>query len=364
VMEYVDGASLRALLTRARQQRERTDVRLICRLLSHVAEALAAVHAAVDPVTKQPLELVHRDVSPENILLSRQGAVKLADFGIARASTEVSTTSPDVVRGKLRYLAPEQLQRGHLGPAIDVWALGVTLFEALTLRRPFPEDNEGQTVHAIIQGEVPALSTLRPDAPPELAAVLERCLRKDPAARYPHCHDLALDLERIASAGQGSVTAHFLGSWVERLAPPLQLTPVDAVTAAPPRVESPPLVEPRATGVLPVAAEPPADDAPRPSRQRWVLLAVGLALALTGAGLGARQLLTPRVKQRQVVVTSTPSGATVKQGTVVLGQTPWAGDLPLEQAVELEVSAPGFAPQRRSLAPGELAPVDVQLKRR
>jgi serine/threonine-protein kinase len=376
VMEHVEGASLRTLLRAAAEHHERPDARLICRVFSQVAEALAAVHTATEPSTGRPLDLVHRDVSPENVLLSRQGAVKLADFGIARAMNEVSTTSPDVVRGKLRYLAPEQVLAEPLGPAIDVWALGVSLYEALTLRRPFPEDNEGQTVHAIVNGDFPPLESLRRDLPPELVTVVARCLRREPSARYPDCQDLALDLERIASAGASSLTARVIGNWVERLAPPDELKPLSPERA--------PLATPQPSQEVPIAstgrevtlepgpalelatppAEPRVDPLPLPSRARWPLVVGIFAVLVLVGGVAWRQRgAIQQSAQRQVLVTSTPPGATVKYGTQVLGTTPWAGDLPASHEVVLEVSAPGFQTSRQTLAPGEVAPIAVTLKR-
>lgn len=434
VMEHVEGASLRTLLREATRLDERPDARLICRIFSQVAEGLAAVHSAVEPATGRPLDLVHRDVSPENVLLSRQGAVKLADFGIARAMNEVSTTSPDVVRGKLRYLAPEQVLGEPLSPAIDVWSLGVSLYEALALRRPFPEGNEGQTVHAIVHAEFPPLESLRDDLPPELLAVVSRCLRRQPGSRYPDCQDLALDLERIASAGASSITTRVVGNWVERLAPPDELKPLPAAQLPTRAHQAAPLAQepaPHFADLAPVAKEelfdfsstsketaydarfggppapaveppaparapehtpsmghevmltpgpmldlnPPPQDLPgeplpeAPPRARWPLV-LGLAVVglLVAGSVGWKQRDVLRLggsssSQRQVLVTSTPPGATVKFGQTVLGTTPWAGDLPSQQAVELEVSAPGFQPAKRTLAPGDTASLDVTLKR-
>ena len=380
VMEHVEGASLRALLREAARLDERPDARLVSRIFSQVAEALAAVHTAVDPATSRPLDLVHRDVSPENVLLSRQGAVKLADFGIARAMNEVSTTSPDVVRGKLRYLAPEQVLGEPLSPAIDVWALGVSLYETLVLRRPFPEGNEGQTVHAIVHGEYPGLASLRSDLPPELIAVVSRCLRREPGGRYPDCQDLALELERIASAGASSITTRVIGNWVERLAPVAELQALaqpSAVTKASALERRSPVARPVSMGeeialeegpaleLNPVPTEPAPPAVPEVNRARWPLVLGLLGVALLVAGsIAFRARAPPPVPLRQVLVTSTPAGATVKYGETVLGKTPWAGDLPALHAVELEVSAPGFQAVKRTLLPGELAPVEVSLKKR
>jgi eukaryotic-like serine/threonine-protein kinase len=373
VMEHVEGASLRQLLTAAAVQNERPDTRLVCRIFSQVAEALAAVHSATDPATKGPLGLIHRDVSPENVLLSRQGAVKLADFGIARAMSEASTTNPDVVRGKLRYLAPEQILGGPLSPAVDVWAFGVSLYEALALRRPFPEENEGQTTYAIAHGEVIPLERLRGDLSFELLNIVARCLSPDPEKRYPDCQDLALELERVASAGDGSVTTRIIGNWVERLCPresarPLLPLPVELVVPAPVVAPQQPVHPPRSTppdlgtalstplAIQPtLTPEPASEVAAAPSRVMPMLIAA--VVALVALAVGGYWFA------RQVVVTSTPTGAVVVTGNRELGTTPWAGDLPLS-AVDVEVRAPGYAPMKKTLGPDDPPSLNVTLKRR
>ena len=379
VMEHVEGASLRSVLAAAAALDETPDARLISRIFSQLAEALAAVHSTVDPSTGDSLDLVHRDVSPDNVLLSRQGAVKLADFGIARAMNEVSLTGPDLVKGKLRYLCPEQLLHEPLSPAVDVWALGVSLYESLVLRRPFPEENEGQTVSAIIRGEFPPIESLRRDLPPELISVIGRCLRRDPAAR-PECQDLALELERIASAGASSITARVIGNWVERLSPPvlpMPLAPEVPNSPRPPEPVSRPqrsessvfrevTLEPGPELELAEREAAPEALAPEPRRRwPWVLAVVGAVAILSAGAFASRSRWgAARATQRQVLVTSTPPGATVKYGETVLGTTPWGGDLPSLHEVELELSAPGFQTAKRTLAAGGSTSLDVSLKKR
>ena len=385
VMEFVDGASLKKLLSVSASQHERPDPRLICRVFAQVAEALGAVHAAVDPQTKQPLSLVHRDVSPDNVLLSRHGAVKLADFGIARAMAEVSTTRPDTVRGKLRYMAPEQLLGLELSNAIDVWALGVSLYEALTLRRPFPEENEGATTFGIVNVKFPPLDSLRPELPRELVALVHRCLRAEPTERFPSCHDLALELERLASGGSSTVTTAVIGNWVDRLAPPVEVERLRAIAAPVPTetpAPSPPNPGQEHLGLMELASaatpappgltlreEPielmeqpaaplqPDEPAERETYRfplKWVLLAVGLAVLLGAATFG-RKWPTPKPPVRQVLITSSPNGATVRHSGRTLGTTPWAGDLPADLELELTLDAPGY--QTKKL---RLSPTDVQ----
>lgn len=219
-MEYVDGASLRELFKAAAARDERSDPRLVAWVFARVAEGLAAAHALVDPRTRQPLHLVHRDVSPDNVLVSRLGAVKVADFGIARAMVKAGTTRPDQMRGKLRYLSPEQILGEAPTLAVDVWAMGVCLYEALAGQRPFPEANEGQLVDAIARGLRPPLDALRPDVPRALVAVVDRCLEVDVARRMPDCQELALALHRAVSTSGPPITTAMVGGWVDRLVPP------------------------------------------------------------------------------------------------------------------------------------------------
>jgi hypothetical protein len=286
-----------------------------------------------------------------------------------------------VVRGKLRYLAPEQILGGPLSPAVDVWALGVSLYEALALRRPFPEENDGQTTHAIAHGEAIPLDRLRGDLSFELLNIVARCLSREPEKRYPHCQDLALELERVASAGDGSVTTRIIGNWVERLCPresarPLLPLPVALVVPAPVVAPQDPVLPPRSTppdfgtalstplAIQPLLTPEPAGEVPAaPSRMTQMLVAAVVALVALGAcGYWfATRRTSPAA--RQVVVTSTPTGAVVLTGNRELGTTPWAGDLPLG-VVDVEVRAPGYAPMKKTLGPDDPPSLNVTLKRR
>ena len=217
--------------------------------------------------------------------------------------------------------------------------------------------------------------------PMELCSLVDRCLAREPSRR-PHAQDLALELERVASGGASSITARVIGNWVERLAPAAQLFPLPAApppaapTPAPePRVPDPALAARFAPSPAPQLAPQPPPDVPselapsseEPPRARWPIAAVAVLLVLVLGGFGGRAWLyrrTENVGVRQVMVTSTPSGATVRYGGKVLGTTPWAGDLPALNEVELEISAPGFQPVRKMLPVGDTRPVEVSLKKR
>jgi serine/threonine-protein kinase len=140
VMELIDGASLRSVV-RAAVRGQRLDPRLIAKLMAQVCEGLHAAHELRDE-KGTPLNLVHRDISPENILLARSGAVKVADFGIARIEREVQLTTVDTFRGKIGYASPEQIMGERVTRQADVWAIGVTMFELLTGQKPFATETE------------------------------------------------------------------------------------------------------------------------------------------------------------------------------------------------------------------------------
>jgi serine/threonine protein kinase len=182
-MELVDGLSLAVLLRYSAALRRPLSLEAVAEIGVRLCAALDHAHTLRGP-EGEPLRIVHRDVSPHNVLISRDGAVKLIDFGIARAANRDSHTQAGHMRGKVSYAAPEQIAAGPVDSRTDVFSLGVLLFEAATLRRPFVADSEPAIVAAILEGRRHKLSELRPDAG-ELAEVIERAIRNDPASRWP-----------------------------------------------------------------------------------------------------------------------------------------------------------------------------------
>ncbi|HET7250134.1 MAG TPA: alpha/beta fold hydrolase [Gemmatimonadales bacterium] len=155
-----------------------------------VAEALAAAHAG---------KLVHRDVKPGNVLLTQDGRVKLVDFGLAKLREgNERLTETSAVMGTVRYMSPEQASGAELGPPSDVFSFGVLAYEMLTGLTPFARNSTVATLHAIVHDSLPALAQARPALSPELAAVVERCLLKDPERRFPNGSQLALALHHAS----------------------------------------------------------------------------------------------------------------------------------------------------------------------
>jgi serine/threonine-protein kinase len=156
---------------------------------------------------------VHRDVSPQNIIVGSDGVSRVLDFGVAKAAGRAQVTREGQIKGKLAYMSPEQI-RGNVDCRADVFAVAVCLWEALTGRRLHEGARDVDIVLRVMQGTFPKPSELRPDIPPELDAIIMRGLAPDPAKRYDNARDMALDLERRV----GLAPASEIGPWVERFA--------------------------------------------------------------------------------------------------------------------------------------------------
>ncbi|MCA9613742.1 MAG: serine/threonine protein kinase [Myxococcales bacterium] len=173
VMDFVDGLDLEHAL-----ERDELPLELALLVLEEVASALAYAHALADE--RGPLGLVHRDVSPSNVLLSVAGEVKLADFGIAKKTKLAETTRASIRRGKYAYMSPEQVAGRALGPASDQFGLGVAMVELLTGARPFDGESPVETMDRIREAATPVFL----DWPPDLEGIARRCLARAPEDRF------------------------------------------------------------------------------------------------------------------------------------------------------------------------------------
>ncbi|TMA90128.1 MAG: serine/threonine protein kinase [Deltaproteobacteria bacterium] len=205
-MEFIDGPSLRAVAKRARERGERLPIAEVVKIVSMAAAGLHYAHELADDGGK-PLGLVHRDISPDNILVHRNGVAKVVDFGIAKAANSSGTTRTGALKGKVAYMPPEQLRGDPLDRRADVFALGVVLYEMLAGQRPWEGDSDVSLIGRIMTEEPKPFATVRLDAPPGLIAVLDRALAKDREARYSSCHDLQADLEALLVSLGKTITA-------------------------------------------------------------------------------------------------------------------------------------------------------------
>lgn len=193
-MEYVDGMDLRTILGRVRGKGIIPDVDLAALIASKVGSALEYAHRQCDPEGR-PLRIVHRDVSPQNILISREGEVKLVDFGIAKAAVKATQTDSGSLRGKLLYMSPEQAWARPIDNRSDIFSLGVVLFEMLSGRTLFIGDSEMSILERVREARIIPPSTLNPAVPIELEAVVTRALRKKPEDRYQDASEMLTHLD-------------------------------------------------------------------------------------------------------------------------------------------------------------------------
>ncbi|HEY7818208.1 MAG TPA: serine/threonine-protein kinase, partial [Vicinamibacteria bacterium] len=208
-MEFVEGKDLRTILTRARNRSTLPAVDLAALIAARVSAALEYAHRHRDS-NGQELRIVHRDVSPQNILVSDEGEVKLVDFGIAKAATKASHTDSGSLRGKLLYMSPEQAWGKPLDKRSDLFALGAVFFEILTGHLLFSASSEMSVLERVREARFVPPSSLNPAVPIELEAVVMRLLNKNPLERYQDASEVLLDLDsylrRRPAVGSGDLS--------------------------------------------------------------------------------------------------------------------------------------------------------------
>jgi len=211
VMDFVLGASLSQLLRSARDDGIAPTPAVTSSVVAGALYGLHAAHEARDE-RGESLGIVHRDVSPQNLLVGLDGITRVVDFGVAKAAARGQSTREGQLKGKLSYMAPEQILRKNVDRRADVYAAGIVLWETLSLQKLFQADDEGGVIAAVLEGAVPRLSDLRDDLPRGIDDVLQRALAPDPDSRFPTALDFAAALEEvIPPAPQREV-----GTWVAR----------------------------------------------------------------------------------------------------------------------------------------------------
>ena len=210
VTELVEGCDLRVLLTNLRAP-PRYEVALT--IISELATGLHAAHEATGS-DGQPLNLVHRDVSPSNVLLGRQGEIKLSDFGVAKARLRSYHTVSGSIKGKAPYMAPEQILGEHVDRRADVFSLGVLLFEVTTRARLYSGKGDATAMKQIIEGYVPEPAELRPGYPADLGAIVRRALARNPDDRYPTARAMADDIDALARRKHWNLSCAAVGEIV------------------------------------------------------------------------------------------------------------------------------------------------------
>jgi serine/threonine-protein kinase len=213
VMEYVAGDSLAHLGKLVHLRGEKFPIPYAA---SMVAQALHGLHAAHDATNAhgEPLGIVHRDVSPQNVLVGTDGVARVLDFGIAKAASRATATEDGQIKGKTAYMAPEQLSHGAVDRRTDVWAAGVMFWELLTGRRLFLSDTPAGTIARVLNEPIDPPTRYRPECPLELAMVCVRALERDQEARFTSAEEMALAIEDAIQAPRPKE----IGAWVQEIA--------------------------------------------------------------------------------------------------------------------------------------------------
>jgi serine/threonine-protein kinase len=340
-MEWIHGAALGKIIRRARSKGG-LPPEIVARIVAQVAEALHYAHRARD-ANGQPLGIVHRDVSPQNIMVSYEGQVKLLDFGIAKAQSHTTKTQAGVVKGKFSYMSPQQCMGKPIDARADVFALGVVLYEALVGESLYHRPTEYETMRAVIEEPVPSVRDKKPKLPIELDAIVQKALQKDPEDRFKTAADMQGALEDWLARTGRAVTTAKIGELMEKLfeeqilaGPLVDSTPFGS--SFPRRKGTDGTPDPGASnptgksatspsGVVPVPGElpsqPSAGAAPLPApapvvasvvqapphesaASRWMPAAIGLLALLIAGGIGAFVLTRSEPPPPTTTTTSAP----------------------------------------------------------
>jgi eukaryotic-like serine/threonine-protein kinase len=214
-MEYVDGKDMRTVLERCRQKKRPVPPEHAAYVAAEIAAGLHTAHSAVDQ-RGRPLRIIHRDVSPSNIIVSYAGEVKLCDFGIAKATVSQVTTKTGVIKGKVKYMSPEQALGRKLDHRSDVFSLGSCLYEMLTRVPPFTASNEPDLLIKVRDAKYRPISEMAPGIPVDLEAIADRCLTRSRANRYQTAAEADSDLRVFLRKYMPTYSRSHLGRYVRK----------------------------------------------------------------------------------------------------------------------------------------------------
>jgi serine/threonine-protein kinase len=196
VMEYVDGANLKTIAESLRKAGKEFPVQCAALIAVEICKGLSYAHELRDPNGVE-LKIVHRDMSPPNVLVTKYGEIKIVDFGLAKANSQLERSEPGIIKGKFSYLSPEAALGQEVDARTDIFAVGIILWELLSGQRLFLGETDFQTVKKVQQAVVPPISQINKQVPPELEKIVARSLARDPSVRYQTARELAQDLNRF-----------------------------------------------------------------------------------------------------------------------------------------------------------------------
>jgi serine/threonine-protein kinase len=214
VMEFVDGANLKTIATSLWNKGLSFPISAATYIAHEICKGLSYAHELADR-NRVSLGLVHRDVSPPNVLVTKHGEVKIVDFGLAKASSQLEPSEPGVIKGKFAYLSPEAAHGEEVDCRADIFAVGIILWELLASRRLFTGDTDVQILYKVQAAKVPRISEINRSVPPELERIIHRALARDRNERYSSARELGQDLSRFTFRFAQPVSAYDIATIVQ-----------------------------------------------------------------------------------------------------------------------------------------------------
>jgi TonB family protein len=361
-MEYIDGRDLRSILRTLEEKRARLPLGLALFITSRLAAALDYAHRKHDFQGKA-MTLVHRDISPQNVLISYDGDIKLCDFGIAKAASKASHTRAGALKGKLQYMSPEQAWGKDIDSRSDIFSLGLVLYEMLTGRKGFTGDSELSILEQVRTPRLIPPRELDPAIPPEVERVVMRALKEKREERYQSAAELAADLGTMLQVIRPTPGAGELGAFLTELVgreravssasvpaprPAITPPPRPAPPPAPPRVAKPkPALQPLTSENVRVET-PPVLTAPRQSHAG---LMVGIGVLVVAIAAGVFYVTHNRRGGPPAGAEATPAPETVEMAREVAQQEVAKQTQALRERLTNEILNPTAVPEPRRQAP-------------
>lgn len=350
VMEYVDGKTLGQILRELKERGETIPIEIVIYAMAEVCRGLDYIHHKAGPDGRQ-LGVIHRDISPQNIIISRSGTVKIIDFGVAKAFEKESHTESGVLKGKFAYMSPEQADGHLLDQRSDIFSAGILLWELLTMERLFKRKGNQETLKAVRKAKVASPSARRREIPRDIDRIVLKALKKKPSGRYERASEMAEDLNRVLVQSFSSFRpvqlAEFLYRYFGPEADEEALPPeLPDVAFKPPPKSTTRFPEDEETTVRDQAAK---SSTSRRSFPRWVAVTIGSLVVLLFLGAGG--YFTLHLTRGRLLLTVTPTSAQVslngekiqpKEGVFEIAD--WVGS-----PLKLRIEKKGFVPQETTV---------------
>ncbi|MCB9639819.1 MAG: protein kinase [Myxococcales bacterium] len=260
VMEYIQGYDLEALVEKCKETGSKIPIPFICRLMADSAKGLQVIHALRDD-RGQPVELVHRDISPQNLVVAASGVIKIIDFGVVKAKEKSSRTRTGVIVGKLQYMSPEQLSSEELDARSDVFSLGLVLFELLTLEPRFRGTNLLEIFYEALNEPMPDVAGKRGDCPPDIVECVKKSLAQKKADRFQSAQDMQRSLETHLIQQGIAVTESDIAGYLAQVfqtGRSISYGETDSLTSGDSTMRSPATQSPRAVGPAMMGSQGPS----------------------------------------------------------------------------------------------------------